>query len=98
MLRITLSAAILLFSATSAQHSPRSSALRSPATREVPTFENLHVAIQDACGWDNCHLYAFHEALDGPVIAGIPDDTYGRPDPNAAKVKLATFFSENGLV
>ena len=23
------------------------------------TFEDLHDAIQDACGWENCHLYMF---------------------------------------
>lgn len=64
--------------------------------KKSATFENLHHAIQDACGWGNCHLYAFHEAMNGPVIAGIPDDTFGRPDPDAAKVKLAKVFSEDG--
>lgn len=52
MLRITLSAAILLFSAASVQRSPRASALRPPAAREIPTFENLHVdATELPQGW-----------------------------------------------
>lgn len=65
--------------------------------KKSATFENLHLAIQDACDWGNCHLYGFHESMDGPALAGIPDDdTFGEPDPDASKVKLASFFSEDG--
>ena len=33
-----------------------------------PTFEDLHQAIQDACGWTDCHLYRFEEELHGEVV------------------------------
>jgi hypothetical protein len=43
--------------------------------RASGTFWDLHVAIQDAMGWLDCHLHQFDiETLDGPVAIGIPDD------------------------
>lgn len=62
----------------------------------VMTFENLHLAIQDACGWQNAHLFSFHESYGGPIIAGIPDDDFGDPDPDAGKVRLASYFTDGG--
>jgi hypothetical protein len=62
---------------------------------QLPTdasFLDLHYAIQAACGWDNAHLYAFRTTR-GRTIAGIPMDTWGTPDPDAAEVRLSTFFS-----
>jgi pRiA4b ORF-3-like protein len=41
------------------------------------TFWDLHVAIQDAMGWDDCHLhqFVFHgEDESSYVYLGIPDD------------------------
>ena len=64
--------------------------------RKAAMFERLHMAIQDACGWTNTHLYAFHATDDGPVIAGIPDDAYSSPDPDAKRVKLSSFFTPGG--
>ena len=65
--------------------------------RKAATFFDLHMSIQDACGWENDHLFAFRtwdrEAED---IAGIPDDGWGDPVPDARKVKLASFFEESG--
>ncbi|MGH8887068.1 MAG: plasmid pRiA4b ORF-3 family protein [Egibacteraceae bacterium] len=55
------------------------------------TFLDLHDAIQDACGWQNYHLFAFRDEY-GESIAGIPDDEWGEPDPDAAKVLVADFF------
>jgi hypothetical protein len=63
--------------------------------QEGATFMDLHEAIQEACGWWNCHLFVFHTP-DGNPIAGIPDDEYGEPDPDAEKVKLASFFGPGG--
>ena len=46
---------------------------------EVPgsfTFWDLHVALQDALGWQDYHLHAFHVAVPGvsrPLEIGIPD-------------------------
>lgn len=66
---------------------------REFAIRDVATFKDLHLAIQRACDWDNCHLYAFRRTERGKVIAGIPDDDApGGPDPDAALVKLRDHF------
>jgi hypothetical protein len=51
---------------------------------EVPdiyTFWDLHVALQDAMGWQDCHLHAFRvrePRIGAQVEIGIPDpDGYG---------------------
>lgn len=64
--------------------------------RKTATFEKLHVAIQEACGWSNYHLYAFRETDDGPVIATIPDDDLAAREPDAKRVKLSTFLPDTG--
>ena len=58
------------------------------------TFEELHLAIQDACGWENYHLYVFCNRRYGDEIAGIPYDDAcgGEPTPDARKIKLADYF------
>jgi hypothetical protein len=63
---------------------------------KAATFADLHQAIQDACGWRNCHMYAFREREKGPVMAGISDDTFGAADPDAKKVKVGSFLSKPG--
>ena len=60
--------------------------------KKAATFENLHMAIQDACGWQNYHLFAFRTPDNREVIAGIPDDEWGPPDPDASRVKLTSYF------
>jgi hypothetical protein len=63
---------------------------------EAASFLDLHEAIQDACGWTNTHLFTFQDR-EGEPIAGLPDDEYGEPDPDAKKVKLRSHFrSEKG--
>jgi hypothetical protein len=63
-------------------------------------FSDLHLAIQEACGWWNYHLYAFRETPEWGregIIAGIPDDEYDEeqnPTPDATKVKLSSYFSK----
>lgn len=59
--------------------------------RANATFLRLHDAIQDACGWENYHLFQFQTVWKKP-IAGIPDDEYGPPDPDAGKVRIGKFF------
>jgi len=63
---------------------------------KTATFEKLHLAIQDACGWTNSHLYSFTETDEGPVIATIPDDDLAAPEPDAKKVKLSAFLPDTG--
>ncbi len=64
---------------------------------ETYSFWDLHVAIQDAMGWLDCHLHEFRLA-DPPgrrvVSIGIPDEAV--PEPRAVeagwKVPLAQYF------
>jgi hypothetical protein len=64
--------------------------------KKASTFERLHMAIQDSCGWTNSHLYAFTETNKGPVIATIPDDDLAAHEPDAKKVKLSAFLPDTG--
>lgn len=59
--------------------------------RSDATFRDLHDAVQDACGWMDYHLFRF-ETLDGTALAGIPDDEWGEPDPDADRVRLGSYF------
>lgn len=57
------------------------------------TFGDLHRAIQDACGWDDAHLFRF-ATLDGTAIAGSAfDDGFGDAEPAAHTVPLARHFA-----
>jgi len=63
------------------------------------TFQDLHMAIQDAGGWSNYHLFAFHHPESSDVlIAGIPSDedldVYGKRTPDARRIKLSSFFGK----
>jgi hypothetical protein len=63
------------------------------------SFLDLHEAIQDACGWENYHLFAFSRGQRryGGEIAGIPDEEgWSDPVPDAAGVKLADYFDMEG--
>ena len=47
------------------------------------TFWDLHVAIQDAMGWDDCHLhhFLFHGEDESTIVrVGFPDDEGMDPD------------------
>jgi len=66
--------------------------------RDRATFLDLHQAIQDACGWERSHLFAFRDAK-GAVIAGMPDDFgFGSPDPDAGKVRAGEYLKRNWSV
>lgn len=66
--------------------------------RERANFLDLHHAVQDACGWQDAHLFAFRDA-NGAVIAGVPDNFgFGPPDPDAAKVRTAAYLKRHWSV
>lgn len=60
------------------------------------TFAHLHAAIQDSFGWENCHLFEFRSpGPRGRALAGIPtDEGFGPPTPDANRVKLDTYFTD----
>ena len=65
---------------------------------ETYTFWDLHVAIQDAMGWQDYHLHEFvvHPAEGGPAARiGIPDDDFAgaRPTIPGWTVPLSRYFS-----
>jgi hypothetical protein len=58
------------------------------------TFGDLHHAIQDACGWDDDHLFVFRTSTGG-MIGGSPfEDPFGDPVPDADEVGLADYFAQ----
>ncbi len=66
--------------------------------RDRASFLDLHQAIQDACGWDNTHLFAFL-AADGEVVAGVPNDFgCGEPHPDAGEVPAGGWLKRHGSV
>lgn len=63
--------------------------------RGTATFFDLHRAIQDACGWEDYHLFRFCVKRHGVVFAGIPDDHgFGEPDPDARELTLKRYFGD----
>ena len=65
------------------------------------TFWDLHVAIQDAMGWKDCHLHEFQLGKAGPpepVRIGIPDDEFPgeRPTLPGWKTDIAPHFTIKG--
>jgi pRiA4b ORF-3-like protein len=64
--------------------------------KENATFDQLHNAIQDACGWTNSHLFMFAESEKGPVIATTPEDGAGADEPDARKVRLSSYLTGAG--
>ncbi|MFO8014835.1 MAG: plasmid pRiA4b ORF-3 family protein [Phycisphaerae bacterium] len=58
------------------------------------TFNDLHLAIQDACGWDDCHLHAFREKeRSRPAIATNAGPDFG---PGSSTVPLRSCFAKGG--
>jgi len=66
---------------------------------ETYTLWDLHVAIQDAMGWKDCHLHAFRmtNAATGELdLIGIPDDEGFVGDPEYVpgwEIPIADYFS-----
>lgn len=65
--------------------------------RSTVTFQKLHEAIQDACRWEDYHLFRFRHVDLGPRgIAGSPHDDEGE-EPDASRVKLSSVFKSADL-
>ncbi len=69
---------------------------------EVPStysFWDLHVAIQDAMGWLDCHLHGFRLLPAGkkkPVLIGIANDDFEDNTLAGWEVPLKQYFCEPG--
>jgi Plasmid pRiA4b ORF-3-like protein len=61
------------------------------------TFEDLHLAIQVAFGWDDYHLFQFCPSGWGsnPVIT-VPNDDSEEDDIDASETTLGEIFTEEG--
>jgi len=62
---------------------------------ETYTFWDLHVAIQDAMGWLDCHLHEFEVSVPSTgtkVKIGIPDEEFGRPILPGWEKKITQYF------
>ena len=66
------------------------------------TFWDLHMAIQDAMGWMNCHLHVFTDnirQIPSQIQIGIPDPEYGDPANNMQpgwEIGIKQFFEKPG--
>ena len=60
------------------------------------TFAHLHEAIQDACGWQQCHLYAFYDWTGRECIADSPDEDDDMTGPPADEVSLRRHLAAVG--
>lgn len=62
------------------------------------TFWDLHVAIQDAMGWLDKHLHAFHlrDEIEGDVEIGIPDEFDEREVLPCWEIQLDEYFVDVG--
>ncbi len=69
---------------------------RSFQLPKTATFETLHEAIQDACGWENSHLYSFMTKIgrNSEEIATSPIEInlYTQDSVAADEIKLKDFF------
>src|SRR5271163_1274256 len=68
--------------------------------KKTATFQDLHQAIQDACGWEDCHLFSFSTGMpyDSAKIAKCgenDDDGSDEQVPIAKKIKLKDYFEGN---
>lgn len=72
-------------------------------TREYRTaaaFAQLHQAIQQGFGWQECRLWEFRlHTFQGRPIAGLPGgEEYDRSTPDAKTVKLNSYFTGKRVV
>ena len=68
---------------------------RSFLLRDTGSFEELHGAIQRACGWGGVHLYEFRE-LAGDSIASSEQLAEAADTSEAASVPLQSYFKQSG--
>lgn len=65
---------------------------------ETYTFWDLHVAIQDAMGWDDYHLHEFEvtsPSTGSTVNIGTPHEEYGEKVLREDKQKIKDYFTAN---
>ncbi len=66
----------------------------------VYSFWDLHVAIQDAMGWMDCHLHDFRfrpKNKKKDIVIGIPDDDLGNQKTLAGwEISMVTYIGEIG--
>lgn len=55
------------------------------------SFRDLHLGIQDAFGWENCHLWDFRRPDGTPLVESCDED--GNPLLDAARLRLSSYFS-----
>lgn len=63
---------------------------------ETYTFRDLHIAIQDAMGWEGYHLHEFEmisPSTGAKVSIGPPDEEFGRRAFSEETQKIAKYFS-----
>ncbi|HTV87362.1 MAG TPA: plasmid pRiA4b ORF-3 family protein [Dyella sp.] len=59
------------------------------------TFWDLHVAIQDAFGWMDCHLHQFEvESPTGSIHIGVPDEYAREPILEGWTVSLSRYLGQ----
>jgi hypothetical protein len=66
-------------------------------TLQVPLdirLDRLHLTIQQAMGWYNCHLYSF---IAGEANWGVPDPDWGGDDLPANKSTLRNVIEDTGV-
>ncbi len=68
--------------------------------KKTATFQDLHEAIQDSCGWENCHLFSFTSDFGRfreEIASGNPmGESYeGAEAPPATQVKLKSYFEHS---
>ena len=66
---------------------------------ETVHFEELHIAIQDAMGWEGCHLHLF--CLRGgrggkTTLIGVPGDDAWEPILPGQATRVNAFFTKKG--
>ncbi|NQT25203.1 plasmid pRiA4b ORF-3 family protein [candidate division KSB1 bacterium] len=76
---------------------------RRIAVPDTYTFWDLHVAIQDAMGWADCHLHNFKvlDAVENKIITiGIPDEEFEEELPVVPgwEAPITNFLTEEGEI
>lgn len=68
---------------------------RRMLVRSSSTFADLHKAIQDGFGWQQCHLWEFRlpTRRGSPIAGPAGGGSYDRPMPDARHVKLSDYFT-----
>ena len=64
---------------------------------ETFSFHQLHLVIQDAFGWYNCHLYEFTpKAYSGGLSIQLPHEESEPEEKDSRETKLNEYFEKEG--